>query len=86
MTTNINDVSGILAGLKDELGPIDVPKEAELIAAITGLPQKQRLVFVMVHVEHRSIADVAQALKLPQRRVERRLTQALSACRRQLSR
>jgi len=53
-------------------------------AAIIGLPMKLRRVFVMAHVQRRSRSEIAAALGISERRVERRMVKALVACRESL--
>lgn len=64
------------------------PRQADLsdhvAAAIIGLPMKLRAVFVMAHVQRRSRGDIAAALGISERRVDRRLTRALVVCRNSL--
>jgi len=53
-------------------------------AAIIGLPRKLRTVFVMAHVQRKSRGDIAAALGISERRVEKRMVKALVACRESL--
>jgi DNA-directed RNA polymerase specialized sigma24 family protein len=53
-------------------------------AAIIGLPTKLRAAFVMAYVQRRRRSDIAAALGISERRVDRRLTRALVACRNSL--
>lgn len=54
-------------------------------AAIIGLPRNLRAVFVMAHVQRKSRGEIAAALRISESRVDRRLTKALVACRKQLA-
>lgn len=53
-------------------------------AAVIGLPWNLRAVFVMAHVQHRSREEIAAALGISERRVDRRVTKALVTCRERL--
>lgn len=53
-------------------------------AAIIGLPVELRAVFVMAHVQRRPRAEIAAALGISERRVDRRMTKALVVCRERL--
>lgn len=59
-------------------------EQQRLVDAIKSLPMRLRRVFVMAHVQRIPYAEIAAALRIPQRRVEARLTKALVACRRRL--
>lgn len=58
---------------------------AEQVAvAIIGLPMKLRTVFVMAHVQRKPRSEIATALGISERRVDRRMVRALVACRESL--
>lgn len=61
---------------------IDVAEH--VAAAIIGLPWNLRAVFVMAHIQRKSRGEIAAALGISERRVDRRLTKALVACRESL--
>lgn len=54
-------------------------------AAIIRLPLNLRAVFVMAHVQRKSRGEIAGALGISERCVDRRLRKALVACRKQLA-
>lgn len=56
-----------------------------LAAAIKGLRPSLRQVFVMAHVQGKSRNEVATALGLSERCVDKRMTKALRACRERLA-
>jgi RNA polymerase sigma factor (sigma-70 family) len=59
---------------------------AEHVAAvIIGLPMTLRAVFVMAHVQRRSREEIAAALGISERRVDKRMTKALRECRERLA-
>lgn len=53
-------------------------------AAIIALPTRLRTVFVRAHVLQQSQAEIAAALRISERRVERRMVKALVVCRSRL--
>jgi RNA polymerase sigma-19 factor, ECF subfamily len=53
--------------------------------AIRELPPPLRTVFIMAHLQGKHRIEIAAALGIPVKRVDRRLTKALSTCRRYLS-
>jgi RNA polymerase sigma factor (sigma-70 family) len=60
-------------------------EEQQLIAdVIKTLPMRLRKVFVMAHVQRKPRAEIAGALHISQRCVERRMAKALATCRRRL--
>lgn len=65
--------------------PMQADLSDHLAAAIIGLPMKLRAVFVMAHVQRRSRSEIAAALGISERRVERRMVKALVACRESLA-
>lgn len=56
-----------------------------LVAAIKALPPTLRHVFVMAHVQGKSRNEIAVALGLSERRVDKRMAKALRACRERLA-
>jgi RNA polymerase sigma-70 factor (ECF subfamily) len=51
---------------------------------IKKLPMRLRRVFVMATLQRKSFTDIAAALGISQRCVERRMAKALATCRRRL--
>ncbi|MDA8347467.1 MAG: sigma factor-like helix-turn-helix DNA-binding protein [Pseudomonadota bacterium] len=56
----------------------------QLAAAIIGLPRNLRAVFVMANVQGKSRGEIAAALGISERRVDRRKAKALRLCRERL--
>ena len=65
--------------------PMQADLSDHVAAAIIGLPMHLRRVFVMAHVQRRTRGDIAAALGISERRVERWLVKALVACRESLA-
>ncbi|HEY1806821.1 MAG TPA: sigma factor-like helix-turn-helix DNA-binding protein [Terracidiphilus sp.] len=61
-----------------------MPTHEQVAAAIIQLRPNLRTVFVMAHVLRRSRQEIAAALGISERRVDRRMIRALSACRERL--
>jgi DNA-directed RNA polymerase specialized sigma24 family protein len=61
-----------------------MPTQEQVAAAIIQLRPHLRAAFVMVQVLRRSRYEVAATLGISERRLDRRLTKALSACRARL--
>jgi RNA polymerase sigma factor (sigma-70 family) len=58
-----------------------VVTQEQLATAIMKLRPVLRTVFVMAHVQGKSQEEIAEALGVTQRRVEKRMTKALRTCR-----
>jgi RNA polymerase sigma factor (sigma-70 family) len=64
-----------------------MPTEEEqqrLADTIKALPMRLRKVFVMATLQRKPLAEIAGALHISQRYVERRMAKALATCRRRL--
>jgi RNA polymerase sigma factor (sigma-70 family) len=65
----------------DPLGESDMPSaamQAAIVAALDGLPERARQVFVMSRVDRLSYAEIARALRIPQWMVRRAMARAIA--------
>lgn len=82
VTDDIEEVADQRIGADREAMADDVSQH--IVAAIRKLQPPFRKVFVMAHVQGMQRAEIAAALGISVRRVDKRLTKALRACRNQL--
>lgn len=85
-----DEVDDTMAGLADEgvVDPLDqlsIACDVEALdAAIANLPERQRQVFLLRHVEALSVADTAAAMQCSEGTVKTHLSRALASLRQQL--
>jgi RNA polymerase sigma factor (sigma-70 family) len=60
-------------------------RQRQIQAAISDLPERSRLVFILAHREERKLAEIAEILEIPEGTVKSRLYTAVRALRGRLT-